>query len=220
MSPGRRILVVDDDAACRALLVTLLQRAGFEPEQAGSCDEALTAARASRPRLVLLDVCLPDGSGLEICRELRDLYGDDLPIILLSDDRTEPLDRAAGMLVGGDDYVLKPFHPDELLARIRRCLDRLDAASGAAPPIHGLLPLTRRELQILQLFAAGNDQKTIAERLVISPKTVASHLQRVMAKLGVHSRAHAVARAYEVGMISPAHLSSPDRDFELHASIS
>jgi two-component system, NarL family, nitrate/nitrite response regulator NarL len=219
MSPGQ-ILVVDDDAAFRALLVALLERAGFEPEQAGSCEEALAAARGSRPRLVLLEVCLPDGSGFEFCRELRDLYGDDLPIIFLSGERTEPLDCAAGLLVGGDDYVLKPFHPDLLLARIRRCLDRVDAASGAVPARHGGLPLTPRELQILQLLAEGNDPKTIAERLVISPKTVASHLQRVMAKLGVHSRVHAVARAYEVGMIAPADVSLPDRDFELHASFS
>jgi two-component system, NarL family, nitrate/nitrite response regulator NarL len=169
---------------------------------------------------VLLDVCLPDGSGLEICRELRDLYGDALPIIFLSGERMEPLDRSAGLLVGGDDYVLKPFHPDELLARIRRCLDRVDAASGAAPAAHGRLPLTPRELQVLRLLAEGNDPKAIAERLVISPKTVASHLQRVMAKLGVHSRVHAVARAYEEGMIVPADASLPDRDFELHGSLS
>jgi two-component system nitrate/nitrite response regulator NarL len=202
MSPS--ILVVDDDTAFRAFLVTLLERASFEAAQAGSCEEALRAARASRPRLVLLDVCLPDGSGLEICRELRDLHGEDLPIIFVSGERTEPVDRAAGLLVGGDDYVLKPIHPDELLARIRRCLDRVDAASGAAAARRGGLPLTPRELQVLQLLAEGNDSKAIAERLVISPKTVASHLQRVMAKLGVHSRVHAVAHAYEVGMIAPA----------------
>jgi two-component system nitrate/nitrite response regulator NarL len=218
MSPGR-LLVVDDDVAFRACLATLLGRAGFQSEEACSCEEALAAARRSRPRLVLLDVCLPDGSGLEICRELRDLYGDELPIIFLSGERMEPLDRAAGLLVGGDDYVLKPFHPDELLARIRRCLDRVDA-SGVAPAAHGGLPLTPRELQVLRLLAEGNDPKAIAERLVISPKTVASHLQRVMAKLGVHSRVHAVARAYEEGLIAPADASFPDRDFELHGSLS
>jgi two-component system nitrate/nitrite response regulator NarL len=219
MSPGR-ILVVDDDVAFRACLVTLLGRAGFEPEQAGSCEEALAAARRSRPRLVLLDVCLPDGSGFEICRELRDLFGDELPIIFVSGERMEPLDRAAGLLVGGDDYVLKPFHPDELLARIHRCLDRVDAAGVAAPAVHGGLPLSPRELQVLRLLADGNDPETIAERLVISPKTVASHLQRVMAKLGVHSRVHAVARAYEMGMISPADVRLPESDFELHVSLS
>jgi two-component system nitrate/nitrite response regulator NarL len=210
MSPGQ-ILVVDHDAACRALVVTLLERAGFEAEQAGSCKEALAAARGSRPRLVLLDVCLPDGSGFEICRELRDLHGDELPIIFLSGERTDPVDRAAGLLVGGDDYVLKPFHSDELLARIRRCVDRVDAARGAASKGQGGLPLTSRELQILCLLAEGNDAETIAERLVISPKTVASHLQRVMAKLGVHSRVHAVARAYELGMIAPSDSGGHDR---------
>jgi two-component system, NarL family, nitrate/nitrite response regulator NarL len=215
MSPGQ-ILVVDDDVAFRAFLVTLLERAGFEAEQAGSCEEALAAARRSRPRLVLLEVCLPDCSGLEICRELRDLYGDELPIIFLSGARMEPFDRAAGLLVGGDDYLLKPCHPDELLARIRRCLDRVDAASRADPAKRGGLPLTPRELQILRLLAEGNGSEAIAERLVISPKTVASHLQRVMAKLGVHSRVHAVARAYQLGLITRVDVSLPDRDFDLH----
>lgn len=219
MSPGR-ILVVDDDAAFSAFLVTLLERAGFESDEACSCEEALAAARRSRPRLVLLDVCLPDGSGFETCRELRDLHGDELPIIFISGERMEPLDRAAGLLVGGDDYVLKPCHPDELLARIHRCLDRVETASGSGPAGHGQLPLTPRELQILRLLAQGKDPETIAERLVISPKTVASHLQRVMAKLGVHSRVHAMARAYELGMIAPADPSLHDREIKLHISSS
>jgi|Tabmets5t2r1_1033131.scaffolds.fasta_scaffold00619_4 two-component system nitrate/nitrite response regulator NarL len=215
MDPGQ-ILVVDDDVAFRGFLVTLLERAGFEAEQASSCEEALAAARGSRPRLVLLEVCLPDCSGLEICRELRDLYGDELPIIFLSGERMEPLDRAAGLLVGGDDYVLKPCHPDELLARIHRCLDRVDAANRADSAKRGGLSLTPRELQVLRLLAEGNGSEAIAERLVISPKTVASHLQRVMAKLGVHSRVHAVARAYQLGLIARADVSFSDREFDLH----
>jgi DNA-binding NarL/FixJ family response regulator len=195
------ILVVDDDAAFRTFVATLLARAGFESEQAGSSNEALASARASRPDLVLLDVRLPDGSGLEICRVLRDLYGDELPIIFVSGERIEPLDRTAGLLIGGDDYVVKPFDPDEFLARIRRSLERVDARAGAEAPEHAGLPLTPRELEVLRLLAGGIDPQTIAERLVISPKTVSSHLQRVMAKFGVHSRVEAVARAYELGMM-------------------
>ena len=74
------ILVVDNETECLGLS-GLLERAGFESEQASSCQEALDSARQSRPQLVLLDVSLPDGSGFEICRELRDLYGEALPII-------------------------------------------------------------------------------------------------------------------------------------------
>jgi DNA-binding NarL/FixJ family response regulator len=207
------ILVVDDDAAFRSFVVTLLSRAGFESEQAGTSTEALASARAGRPDLVLLDVRLPDGSGLEICRVLRDLYGDELPIIFVSGERIEPLDRATGLLIGGDDYVVKPFDPDEFLARIRRCLERVDARAHAELPEHEGLPLTPRELEVLRLLAEGIDPQTIAERLVISPKTVASHLQRVMAKFGVHSRVEAVARAYELGMMRRRGHAP---DFELH----
>lgn len=200
VSPGH-VLVVDDDEAWRASIATLLERAGFALREAGSCEEALTLARELRPRLVLLEVSLPDGSGLEICRELRDLYGNELPIIFVSGERVEPRDRATGLLVGGDDYIVKPLDPDELLARIRRCLDRV-GPRGPNGQDHNGLPLTPRELEVLHLLAQGDDPETIAERLVISPKTVASHLQRVMAKLGVHSRVHAVARAYDAGMIA------------------
>jgi DNA-binding response OmpR family regulator len=212
------ILVVDHEAGSRAFLSRLLERAGFDSEQADSCRDALDSARKSRPQLVLVDVRLPDGSGFEVCRELRDLYGEELPIIFLSRERTQPFDRAAGLLLGGDDYVVKPFDPDELLARIRRCLVRVGAADRAATGENGSLPLTRREVEVLGLLAQGNDPETIAARLVISPKTVASHLQRVMAKLGVHSRVHAVARAYQMGIIRIREDATAARDVELHGS--
>jgi DNA-binding NarL/FixJ family response regulator len=210
------ILVVDNETECLGLS-GLLERAGFESEQASSCQEALDSARQSRPQLVLLDVSLPDGSGFEICRELRDLYGEALPIIFLSGERTQPFDRAAGLLLGGDDYVVKPFDPDELLARIRRCLVRA-GAENPAPVDEGGLILTKRELEVLRLLAQGNSPEAISERLVISPKTVASHLQRVMAKLGVHSRVHAVARAYQLGLITTGDETPPGRDVEAHGS--
>jgi DNA-binding NarL/FixJ family response regulator len=212
------ILVIDHQAASRAFLLGLLERAGFDSEQAGSCRAALDSARVTRPQLVLLDVDLPDGSGFEVCRELRDLYGEELPIIFLSEERTQPFDRAAGLLLGGDDYVVKPFDPDELMARIRRCLVRVGAGDWAGTGDKGTLPLTRRELEVLGLLAQGNNPDAIAARLVISPKTVASHLQRVMAKLGVHSRVHAVARAYQMGIIRVREDTSAARDLELHGS--
>jgi DNA-binding NarL/FixJ family response regulator len=208
------ILVVDYQEGSRAFLSRLLERAGFDSEQADTCRAALDSARKSRPQLVLLDVHLPDGSGFEVCRELRDLYGEELPIIFISGERTQPFDRAAGLLLGGDDYVVKPFDPDELMARIRRCLVRLGAGDRADTRDKDTRPLTRRELEVLGLLAQGNSPETIAARLVISPKTVASHLQRVMAKLGVHSRVHAVARAYQMGLIRIREDASAGRDLE------
>ena len=159
-------------------------------------------ARLDKPlELVVLEVDLPDASGYELCRELHEAYGDDLPVIFVAGRRTDPADRVAGLLLGADDYLVKPFDPDELLARVRRSLRR----SGAAPtqaPVHGATSLTHREQEVLTLLAAGLTQKEIGTDLVISAKTVGTHIQRILAKLGVHSRAQAVALALREGLVT------------------
>ena len=195
------ILIVDDDPAFRTLVAHLLERAGFRWLEATRGEEALELALGERPSLVLLDVLLPDMDGFEVCLELRDRCGRELPVIFVSGERVQAHDRAAGLLIGGDDYVVKPVDPDELLARIRRALSR--SRRDARGPRHGdPAGLTPREIEVLGLLARGLDAPAIAQRLVISPKTVSSHLQSVMAKLGVHTRAQAVARAYEDGLIA------------------
>ena len=147
---------------------------------------------------MLLDVNLPDMSGYTVCRELRAEHGESLPIVFLSGYRTESMDRAAGLLIGGDDYVVKPPDLDELLARVRRLLERTQERSTAS----GGFGLTRRELEVLQLLGSGSRAPEIAAELGISPKTVSSHLQSIFRKLNVHSRAQAVARAYEHGLVA------------------
>jgi DNA-binding NarL/FixJ family response regulator len=197
------ILIVDKDSGTRALLAHLFKRAGFVASEAATGEDAIAAARQKRPGLVLLEVCLPDVSGYEVAHELRDEFGDDLPIIFVSGERTEPLDRAAGMLIGGDDYIVKPFDPDELLARSRRLIFRSRRARTSWSPTPLDDALTIRELEVLQLFAEGMRPKQIARQLVISPKTVSSHTQHVLAKLGAHSRAEAIAIAYREGLVKP-----------------
>jgi DNA-binding NarL/FixJ family response regulator len=159
----------------------------------------VASVKKRRPSLVILDLDheLADMSGYEVCFELRRIAGEDLPIILLSGERTDSEDRVAGLLIGGDDYVTKPFDPDELLARSRRILSR----TKATPPAWDA-PLTGRELQVLQLLAAGLTQESIAKELYISSKTVGTHIQRVLSKLGVHSRTEAVALAYQSGLMA------------------
>jgi DNA-binding NarL/FixJ family response regulator len=149
---------------------------------------------------VILDVLLPDTSGFEVCRELRDEFGDELPIIFVSGERAEAADRAVGLLLGGDDYVVKPFDPDEFLARARRSMIRQQPDRRRSPTSPNF-ELTNREFEVLRLLADGQAPTDIATELVISPKTVASHIQRILAKLGVHSRAQAVAIAYKVGLL-------------------
>jgi two-component system nitrate/nitrite response regulator NarL len=198
------VLIVDDDANYRAFVSSLLERVGYRTSEASSGEDALTAVRAERPACVLLDVLLPSVTGYEVCRELRDEHGEALPIIFVTGERTEPGDRVAGLLLGADDYVVKPFDPDELLARVRRVIARSDLAgreNGEAP--RNSFGLTGREREILALLAGGLSQKGIAAELVISPKTVATHIQRILGKLGLHSRAEAVAVAHREGLTRP-----------------
>jgi DNA-binding NarL/FixJ family response regulator len=187
------ILIVDDDPTMRELLSNLLDQAGLPTRQFATGEEALADAGRERPRLVLLDVRLPGVSGYEVCRGLRERYGEQLPIVFISGDRVESLDRTAGLLLGADDYVIKPFAPGELIARVRRLVARFTPATEkeADRP-----KLTRREGEVLHLLANGLAQPEIAKELVISSKTVSSHIQHILAKLGVHSRAQAVAAVH------------------------
>jgi DNA-binding response OmpR family regulator len=118
------VLVVNADPLGREALSDLLGSAGFATREAATGFEALVTARQSRPSAVLLNVTLPSVTGYDVCRSLRDEFGEDLPIILLSGERTEVLDRIAGLLIGADDYVVEPFDAEELLARVRRSLER------------------------------------------------------------------------------------------------
>jgi DNA-binding NarL/FixJ family response regulator len=196
------VLVVDDDRSLRELASTLLRRAGLETREAARADEALRLAEAEPPSVALIDVKLEGGtSGYELCRELRDRFGDSLAIVFVSGTRTETFDRVAGFLIGADDYIVKPFEPDELIARVRRFATRTASAAGAtARESSQLDALTRREREVLELLVRGFDQKAIANALVLSPKTVATHIQSVLEKLQVHSRAQAVAKAHVLGM--------------------
>jgi len=196
------VLVVDDDQPFRDLVSTLLVRARFVAAEASSGEEALRVARERHPNVVLLDIFLPDISGYELCRELKEEHGQAIAVFFLSGERTTASDRVAGFLLGADDYLTKPVDPGELVARIRR----LVPMPGTEPqqtyaPAETDHNLTPRELAVLQLLAEGKRTREIAHELVISPKTVASHLQRVLTKLGVGNQAQAVAVAYRERLI-------------------
>ena len=192
------ILLVDDDPAMRDLIAGLLEQAGFPILHASTGEDALTAVGRSRPLLVILDVRLPGVSGYEVHHELRSRFGDDLPIIFISGERVESLDRTGGLLLGADDYVVKPFAPDELVARVRRLVARSASSSEATREEPKLTP---REGEVLRLLADGRAQPEIAQELFISSKTVSTHIQHILAKLGVHSRAQAVAVAHRDGLL-------------------
>jgi len=118
---SRRILIVDDEPELRSMLRQYLTREGFEVAEAISGNEALDKVSSAPPDLVLLDVGLPDIDGFEVLRKLRS--SSDIPVIMLT-ARDEEIDRVVGLSVGADDYVVKPFSPRELVARIQAVLRR------------------------------------------------------------------------------------------------
>jgi DNA-binding NarL/FixJ family response regulator len=195
-----RILVVDSDPDFRALVAEVFERAGYEIREATSASEAVDAAQRETPNLVLVEVELPELSGYELCRELRELYGGKLPIVFTSAERVETLDRVAGLIIGADDYIIKPPALDELLARVRLLLRSTRGPSPSADPQQAY-GLTARELEVLTLLAEGFTPGRVAAELVISSSTVATHIQRILTKLNVHTRGEAIAFAYRRGLV-------------------
>ena len=167
--------------------------------------EALATAAELRARcrpleLVVLEVDLPDASGYELCRELHEAHGDDLPVIFVAEHRTEAP-------IGSPASCRRRRLPREAVrprraARARPPLPPSFRRGAAQAPVLGATSLTHREQEVLTLLAAGRTQKEIGTDLVISPKTVGTHIQRILAKLGVHSRAQAVVLALREGLVT------------------
>jgi two-component system response regulator RegX3 len=209
MQFGRRtILIVEDEESITVPLSEALRREGFEPQIAGSAAEALKLAQSTDPDLVLLDVMLPDGSGFDVCRELR--ARSRVPIIMLT-ARGDEADRVAGLEAGADDYVVKPFSAREVAARIRAVLRRsspqpgatgaplrvgqitLDPASHEAAVDGRALDLSRKEFDVLRLLMENAGTVVKRERLLEevwetnwfgSTKTLDVHVSALRRKLG------------------------------------
>ena len=203
------VLVVDQDDATRAAAAHIAARLSCEVTFVDNGDAALDVLGADRPLLAIVAVELSGTtSGFEVLRELHERFGDDVPVILVSGKRTGTLDRVAGLMLGADDYLVKPLETGELLARARRSLRRSGAGGAIANGSEKKRPvddahLSPREYEILALLAQGRSQREIASTLVISPKTVATHIQHLLGKLGAHSRAQAVALAFQLGLVDP-----------------
>jgi two-component system, OmpR family, KDP operon response regulator KdpE len=178
---GARVLVVDDEPEVRRALQTSLSRRGYDVQLAANGEEALAEFARHRPDLLLLDLQLPGLSGLEVCRQIRELS--DLPIVILSVQGDEP-PKVQALDLGADDYVMKPFGMEELLARMRAALRRGSATrpAGEAVILQGDLriDLERRavtlrgapvhlrpkEYEMLR-FLAANAEKLITHRMLL-----------------------------------------------------
>jgi two-component system catabolic regulation response regulator CreB len=199
------ILIVDDEPAIRESLAFALRRDGFDVAQAATLREARTMA--ARTDLVILDLVLPDGNGLEFLRSLRG--HSDVPVIVLT-SRDEETDRVVGLEIGADDYVLKPFSPREVAARVRAVLRRvaraeepeekplrsgllfLDARTRKAAVGERELALSRTEFNLLALFLGSPGR--VFERgqildavwgtdVVVGDRTVDVHVKALRRKL-------------------------------------
>jgi DNA-binding response OmpR family regulator len=156
---ARTILVVDDEPTLRETLVEALEGEGFRVVAAADGREALTAFRAERPDLVLLDLMLPELSGIEVCRIIRAESG--VPIVMLTAKDSE-LDKVVGLELGADDYVTKPFSLRELTARVRALFRRTEQAAEAPP--------ATVDLGRVQVDLAGHRLLRDGEAVPIKPK--------------------------------------------------
>jgi DNA-binding response OmpR family regulator len=211
MTVGPDVLVVEDERDIRDLIVLHLTREGFRCRTAATGREALQAVRSMRPDLIVLDLMLPELGGLEVCRRLRsDPDSAAVPIIMLT-AKTDEVDRVVGLEIGADDYVLKPFSPKELVARVRALLRRAHRVEAPRTLAAGRLSLdsgrhlvtldgepvalTPKEFELLHVLmeAAGRvlSREYLLDRVwgyaradEIESRTVDVHVRRLRAKLG------------------------------------
>ena len=204
---SRTVLVVDDDPHIRQLLVFALEKAGLATREAGDGEAALAAVDEALPDLVVLDINMPKLDGLEVCRRLR--AQGDLPILFLS-SRDDEIDRVLGIELGGDDYVVKPFSPREVVARVQAILRRtrapapkptdavlnhgrltLDPESWIARWAQAEVALTVTEFGILRILMGGPtrvfSRDAIIDRLhgpgfAITDRTIDSHVRNLRGK--------------------------------------
>jgi two-component system, OmpR family, response regulator RegX3 len=206
----RRILLVEDERSISGPLAAALEREGFDATVAGTAGEALERAADVTPDLVLLDLMLPDGSGFDVCRELR--RTSDVPVVMLT-ARGDEADRIVGLELGADDYVVKPFSAREVIARVRAVLRRtaaparggddggtlqigdvkLDRERRSAALAGDELELSRKEFDLLERLMRDAGTVVTREQLIEdvwdmnwfgSTKTLDVHVSGLRRKLG------------------------------------
>jgi two-component system response regulator MtrA len=199
-----RVLVVDDDPALAEMLGIVLRSEGFEPSFVAEGDKALRAFHETKPDLVLLDLMLPGKDGIDVCREIRAESG--VPIVMLT-AKSDTVDVVVGLESGADDYVVKPFKPKELVARVRARLRRTEEPTPemleiadlvidvAAHSVHRgdkAIPLTPLEFDLLAALARKPRQVFTRETLLeqvwgyrhaADTRLVNVHVQRLRSKV-------------------------------------
>jgi DNA-binding NarL/FixJ family response regulator len=213
----KKILVVDDDTTLRTALTRYLEKRGYIVRDAASGTDGLACFEQDPPDLIVSDVIMPGMDGFEFCRRLRAIRtGQLVPFIFLS-SRGEVEDRVQGHSIGADDYLIKPFEPRELLAKIEAQLERSrrmhsemvrlmqQSMVAAEPPTvtPDPLPLTPAEEKVFWQVIQGYTNKQIGDHLFVSPRTVQTHLSNILSKLQLENRSQLVRYAFERGYRPP-----------------
>jgi len=201
----QKILVVDDDAHIRDVVCFALRRAGYQPLTAANGRAALEVAAREMPALVVLDILMPELDGTAVCTRLR--AKSDVPVIFLT-SKDEEMDRILGLELGADDYVVKPFSPRELVARVKAVLRRkgaaleteqklargklsIDSDEHVAAWAGAAVALTATEFALLKAIAAQPRRAFTRENLMaaaypdaryVSDRTIDSHIRHIRAK--------------------------------------
>jgi two-component system, OmpR family, phosphate regulon response regulator PhoB len=210
-----KILIVEDEIDVAELLAHHLQKEGFAVEIVGNGRVAFNWLKSERPALIILDLMLPEISGLDLCRIIKSNPGTEgVPIVMLS-ARIEEIDRVLGFELGADDYVVKPFSPRELVLRIRAILRRmsqdkepgeqllrvgdlvLDRSRHEVRAADRVIDCTATEFKLLAILMEREGRVQERDRLlsdvwgydsIIDTRTVDTHMRRLRDKLGAHGR--------------------------------
>lgn len=222
---AKKILIVDDDEHIREVVQYALENAGFEVIEAGDGQRVLELVPLEAPDLIVLDITMPELDGLGVCRELRKTS--DVPILFLS-SRAEEVDRVVGLEIGGDDYVVKPFSPRELVARVQTILKRTQIQQRKATDKKWLtwgsvrldvaghrvfwrdrnVALTATEFAFLQTLLQGPERVHTREQLmdhaydghtIVSDRTIDSHVRHLRAKFAKAGADDIVETVHGVG---------------------
>ncbi len=202
------MLIADDNPQLLHILKSVAQKEGFDVLLAEDGQQAIELFLTQKPHIILLDVMMPKQDGFQVCREIRKVSN--VPIIMIT-ARGEDFEKIMGLEIGADDYVVKPFSPGEVMARVRAVLRRVEKAdilgqnilsienlqinlNDYTVTIDGhLIPLTKREIDMLWTLANGKNRAYTREMLLDllwgydyygDPRTVDSHIKRLRAKLG------------------------------------
>ena len=222
MSQTPHILICDDDPVVHESLALYFENEHFTHSDAYDGREGLNMVAENKPDLILLDVMMPELTGLEVCKEIRKTLS--TPIIILT-AKGEEIDRVVGLEIGADDYIVKPFSPREVIARIKAVLRRSNEPTEASNilrfegleinldnyqiKVNGeVIPCTPKEVEILHLLASNSGQVMSRDQILFKiwgydfagdPRTVDTHIKRIRQKVFLEGAPWSIQTVYSVG---------------------